>query len=154
MITGESFEKYVNKVCDNIEVRFVTDDGDPYWRFLIPDPEGFTFYIRLANLYYDTLELKILHIDALEDVYEFLMLCGGLEKYIGLDDLYRYENIPEGVSDETVEYLYYLLTEEELFDQVLEFLATDFGEHIAYCECIFDDIKEDCDKFAELDSEE
>ena len=140
MITGKSFEDYVNRQCRNIDAKFIENENNPHWELLTWDPDEGDEQIVLATLYYNTLMLKIRKIDIYENLMEYMLLCGGIKNYCG-DNAFK--KLPEEIDEESVEAIYYLLTDEDLFDIVMGFLIEDFTDRIGYLHFIFDNIKSD-----------
>ena len=130
MITGNSFQKYINKTCGIIRANFIENEEDSYWELLTLDPKDGDHFIVLAKLYYNTLILKINEINASEDIMLDIILGGGI--YCRGN----FKTIPK----QDIKTIYCSLTDEDLFDIIMELLIENFTDKIKCLNCILKDI--------------
>ena len=131
MITGKSFEEYVNNTCGGFSVRYVSDDN-PHWDLYITDPVVCDEETLLGTLDVDTLKLEVPGIKYEDDnIFEWIFAgCG----------------IDEEEDDDPVRSIYITLTEKDLLQEILGLIIIELDGHLSYYNSIYDFLREDMEQ--------
>ena len=149
MITGKSFEEYVNNLSGNFLVEYVSNDN-PHWDLYITDPAECDEETLFGTLDANTLELKVPGIKYEEDSCEWLFGGGGFEKYRERDKDKTYD---EEFDDDEVKWVYIALTEKDLLQEIFELISFALSEHLSYYDSICDFLNEDIEQLEDESDE-